>query len=205
GRARGRRLPLRLSHTAPALHRPGHGERGHRSLHAGDGAAGAGSGKRDSGAGGQRLHRGEVIMFRPFLVAVILLLLGGSAFAQQVDVAASVPVRSPTGSGVRNLTFGEVTPLAGTTQTIDVPAAAAPQSATIQSGEFRYDLTATRGISFNVTMPTQLTAPGADPLVMTANGSQYGAYCVSNTAACSLTSFNPSAGQTITVCRTMIF
>jgi len=146
-----------------------------------------------------------VIMFRPFLVAVILLLLGGSAFAQQVDVAASVPVRSPTGSGVRNLTFGEVTPLAGTTQTIDVPAAAAPQSATIQSGEFRYDLTATRGISFNVTMPTQLTAPGADPLVMTANGSQYGAYCVSNTAACSLTSFNPSAGQTITVCRTMIF
>lgn len=141
-------------------------------------------------------------MLRPTLVAAILLLLGGSAFAQHVDVGASVPVRSPTGSGVRNLTFGEITPL---TQTVDVPAAAAPLSATVQSGEFRYDLTATRGIAFNVSMPTQLTAPGADPLTLTANGTQYGAYCVSNTAACSLTGFNPSVGQTITVCRTMLF
>lgn len=144
-------------------------------------------------------------MSRLSLLIVLLLILGGPASAQQVDVAVTVPVRSPTGSGVRNLVFGEITPVAGATQVVDVPAAEAPVSATVQSGEFRYDLTAMRGITFNVSVPTQLTAPGADPLALVANGSQYGAYCVSRTATCAPTSFNPSSGQNITVCRTMLF
>ena len=140
----------------------------------------------------------------PSFVAAVLLVLGGSASAQQVDVAATVPVRSPTGSGVRNLIFGEITPVAGATQTVDVPAAAAPSGATIQSGEFRYDLTAMRGMTFNVSMPAQLATTGATPLVLDSNGNQYGGYCVSRDATCTLTGFNPGAGQNITVCRTVV-
>jgi hypothetical protein len=37
------------------------------------------------------------------------------------------------------------------------------------------------------------------------SGTQYGGYCVSRTAICTLTSFNPAAGSNIRVCRTVFF
>lgn len=135
----------------------------------------------------------------------VLLCAAAPVAAQHIDVTASVPVRSPTGAGTRNLTFGVLTPVTGSTQTIDVPAAVAPVSSTVQAGEFRYDVNGLRGVVYNITTPTQLTAPGADPLVVTSNGAQYGAYCITASAACSLTNFNPAAGGNITVCRTTLF
>lgn len=142
---------------------------------------------------------------RAMSLALAMLLVGAPLAAQQLDVAANVPVRSPTGSGIRNLTYGVLTPITGTTQSIDVPAAVAPVSGTVQSGEFRYSVAGLRGVVFNVTTPTQLTAAGATPLTVTSNGAQYGAYCVSATAACALTNFNPAAAGNITVCRTTFF
>lgn len=142
---------------------------------------------------------------RATLLSLMLLLQAVPASAQQVDVTASVPTRSPTGSGTRNLTFGVLTPIAGTTQAINVVAAPAPVSATVQSGEFRYDVAGLRGVTFNVTVPAQLTGPGATPLNVSFDGNQYGGYCVSTTAACTLTGFNPAGGQNVRVCRNTFF
>jgi hypothetical protein len=142
---------------------------------------------------------------RSVSLALVLLFVSIPLAAQQVDVAANVPVRSPTGAGMRNLTYGVLTPIAGTTQTIEVPAAVAPVNGTVQAGEFSYDVGGLRGVVYNVTTPTQLTAPGATPLAVTSNGAQYGAWCITTTAACTLTSFNPAAGGNVTVCRTTLF
>ena len=141
---------------------------------------------------------------RAVSLAFVLLFACTPLAAQHVDVTANVPERSPTGARTRNLRYGMLTPIAGTTQTVDVPAGVAPVSGTVQAGEFRYDVGGLRGVVYNVTTPTQLTAPDAAPLGVTSNGAQYGGYCITTTAACSLTGFNPSAGD-VTVCRTMIF
>lgn len=140
-------------------------------------------------------------------LSVLLLLLCAAlpAAAQQVNIAATVPVASPTGGGVRNLTFGVVTPAGGSTQIVDVPAAVAPQTALVQSGEFRFNVAGARGIDFTVTVPTELTSAGAPPLLISFNGNQYGGYCVTTAASCTLTNFNPSLGQVLRVCRTMLF
>lgn len=137
---------------------------------------------------------------RATLLPFALLLLCSAVHAQDVTVTASVPLASPTGSGTRNLTFGVVAPLPGTTQNIDVVAAPAPVSGTVQSGEFRFDVTGARGVSFTLLVPTQLTAPGATPLSVSFNGAQYGGYCVSTTAACTLTSFNPGLLPLVLAC-----
>lgn len=138
------------------------------------------------------------------LLAIGLLLAGAPLAAQQIEIAASVPVRSPTGAGVRNLTFGVLTPISGTTQNVSVVAAVAPVSGTVQSGEFRYDVAGLRGVTFTLGVPAQLTAFGAAPLTVDFNGAQYGAYCASETATCTLTSFSPAAGSNIQVCRSTI-
>lgn len=143
--------------------------------------------------------------FRAVSLAFGLLFVCLPLAAQHVEVAANVPVRSPTGAGMRNLMYGVLTPVAGTTQTIDVPAAVAPVSGTVQAGEFSYDVGGLRGVVYNLTTPTQLTAAGATPLAVTSNGAQYGAYCITTTAACALTSFNPAGGGNVTVCRTTLF
>lgn len=139
------------------------------------------------------------------LLAIVLILTGAPVAAQQIEIAASVPVRSPTGAGVRNLTFGVLTPISGTTQNVSVVAAVAPVSGTVQSGEFRYDVAGLRGVTFTVGVPAQLTASGAAPLAVDFSGTQYGGYCVSRTAICTLTSFNPAAGSNIRVCRFVFF
>lgn len=136
------------------------------------------------------------------MLAVTLLFMSAPLPAQ-VMVAAVVPVASPTGAGTRNLTFGVLTPISGTTQNVDVVAAVAPVSATVQSGEFRYDVAGTRGLDFNVSMPAQLTMSGATPLVVSSSGAQYGGYCVTAAASCTLTAFNPASGQNVRVCRSM--
>ena len=142
---------------------------------------------------------------RASLLALGLLLTGVPLAAQQVEIAASVPVRSPTGAGVRNLTFGVVTPIFGSTQNVNVVAAVAPMSATVQSGEFRYDVAGLRGVTFTIGVPAELTASGAAPLPVSFNGNQYGGYCVNAAATCTLTSFNPAAGANIRVCRSTFF
>jgi spore coat protein U-like protein len=121
---------------------------------------------------------------------------------QQVTVSADIPVASPTGSGVRNLTFGVVTPQSDQPVTATVPAAVAPAGAGMQSGEFRFDLSGAGGISFTVSPPTELTAPGAaDGLALSSDGTQYGGWCILPGAGpCTLSAFNP-VSATVRICH----
>lgn len=138
---------------------------------------------------------------RAALTACALLCFTGPVFAQQVTVSASVPVTSPTGAGVRNLAFGAAAPLAGQTVEIDVPAAALPLGAGLHSGEFRYDVSSTRGLEFTLSLPGSLAGPGSALLPVTFAGNRYGGYCVTaGGSACTLTAFDPAAGATIRVC-----
>lgn len=134
------------------------------------------------------------------LLTLGLLLLPWPLAAQQVEVSASVPLRSPSGAGTRDLSFGTMTPVAGTTQVVEV-LAAAPVTADVHPGEFRYDVAGLRGVTFNVAVPANLTASGAVPLPVSFNGAQYGGYCVSTNAGCALTPFDPGAGADIRVCH----
>jgi hypothetical protein len=134
-------------------------------------------------------------------VVVLLLVAGAPLAAQQVAVAASVPLRSPTGAPVRDLTFGAVTPIGGMPQTVDVAAAVAAVNGTVQSGAFRYDVATLRGLDFTLTVPSHLTAAGAEALSVSFAGTQYGGYCVTTgSSTCTLTGFDPSAAA-IRVCR----
>ena len=139
--------------------------------------------------------------FRTMPLAVALLITASPLAAQQVNVAASVPVRSPTGAGVRNLAFGAVTPLIGQTVDVDVIAAAPPQSGSVYAGEFRYDVTGASGLDFSLSMPATLTSGSLPPLTLTSSGAQYGGWCVtSGGSSCVLTGFDP-AGATVRVCQ----
>lgn len=122
------------------------------------------------------------------------LLLPGAVSAQQpITMSAELPVASPTGSGTRNLGFGSITPT-GAPQTVIVTTAAAT------SGEYRFDVSSNRGVTFEMTVPTQLTSPGLTPLEVSFNDAAYGSWCVtSGTTACIPTSFNPVAGA-VTAC-----
>jgi hypothetical protein len=123
---------------------------------------------------------------------------------QTVAVSAEVPVASPTGSGTRNLSFGTVMPLAGAGVTVDVPAAQAPQSASVHSGEFRFDVANTRGVEFTTSLPAQLDAGGGATLAFAANGAGYGGWCAMiGAAACVLTNFNPTAAS-VRACRQVL-
>lgn len=139
--------------------------------------------------------------YRTMLLAAALLITASPLAAQQVNVAASVPVRSPTGAGVRNLAFGAVTPLIGQTVDVDVVAAAPPQSGSVHAGEFRYDVTGASGLDFSLSMPATLTSGSLPPLALTSSGAQYGGWCVmSGGSSCVLTGFDP-AGTTVRVCQ----
>jgi hypothetical protein len=135
------------------------------------------------------------------LLALALLSTGVPAMAQQMTIAASVPLTSPTGTGTRNLAFGVATPLPGQTVEIDVPAADLPISGTVHAGEFRYDVTSVRGLDFSLTVPPALTGPGLIPLPVTFGGLQYGGHCVTlGGSACTLTGFDPAAASNVRVC-----
>jgi hypothetical protein len=142
-----------------------------------------------------------IMNVRGLPVVVLLLVASAPLAAQQVDVAASVPLRSPTGTPVRDLTFGAVTPIGGMAQTVDVAAAVAAVNGSVQSGAFRYDVATLRGLDFTLTVPSHLTAAGAEALPVSFTGTQYGGYCVTTGAStCTLTGFDPSAA-TVRVCR----
>jgi len=136
------------------------------------------------------------------LVAMAALL--GSAPAvqaqQQLTIGAVIPIASPTGAGTRNLAFGVITPGAAPV-VVTVPAAAAAVGATVHAGEYRFDVSSSRGLSFTMTTPTQLTTVGLPPLAVSFNGTQYGAYCVtSGGSACTTTAFNPATATNVNVC-----
>lgn len=135
------------------------------------------------------------------LLAAALLATGSSAAAQQLAVGAAVPVASPTGGGTRNLTFGTVTPLTGASAQVDVPAAVAPLGPSVQSGEFRFDVTSANGVDFQVTVPAALTSGALPSLPVSFNGPQYGAYCVTEGGACALTGFDPTGPGLVRVCE----
>jgi hypothetical protein len=138
---------------------------------------------------------------RDFALAFLLLLPGVNAMAQQVSIAASVPLASPIGAGVRNLAFGAATPIPGQTLEIDVPAAQPPISGTVHAGEFRFNVASVRGLDFALTVPSTLGAPGLTPLPVTFGGLQYGGYCVTaGGSACTLTGFDPAAASNVRVC-----
>ncbi|HEX6134110.1 MAG TPA: hypothetical protein VFZ24_09105 [Longimicrobiales bacterium] len=137
-------------------------------------------------------------------LAAALLVPGSPAVAQQVAVAADVPVASPVGAGTRNLAFGVVVPIMGQIVDVDVPAATAPVSGTVHAGEFRYDVTSARGLDFILTTPAALLGPGLPPLGVTFDGLQYGGYCIDAGAGCTLTVFNPAAPGNVRVCARML-
>lgn len=138
---------------------------------------------------------------RAAAIALLLLSFAGAAQAQQrVNATAMVAVASPTGAGTRNLAFGVVTPGAAPVN-VAVPAAAAPQSATVHSGEYRLNVGSSRGLSFNITTPTQLVS-GASSMPVSFNGMQYGAWCVTaNGSACTPTAFNPATAANVNACK----
>lgn len=137
-------------------------------------------------------------------VAILLLFATAPLAAQQVDVVASVPQRSPLSTGVRDLTFGPIMPTAVNPQTVIVAAAVAPVSGTVQSGAFRYDVANLRGLDFTLAVPLALISPAGDALPVASAGTQYGGYCVGTPAAtCTLTSFDPSASS-VRVCRQQV-
>ncbi|MGH7463592.1 MAG: hypothetical protein ACREK1_00365 [Longimicrobiales bacterium] len=134
-------------------------------------------------------------------VAFALLITAFPLAAQQVNIAAAVPVAAPVGSGVRNLTFGAIIPVMGQVLDVDVVAAAAPLNGTVQSGEFRFDVTGSSGLEFLMTMPAALTSGILPPLAVSWSGGQYGGYCVtSGGTSCVLTNFDPSASL-VRVCQ----
>lgn len=138
---------------------------------------------------------------RAILLAFALLSMGVPLAAQAVNVTANVPTRSPTGAGTRDLTFGVIMPVSGTVQTVDVPAAATPVSGTVQSGGFRYDVAALRGLDFSLSVPSVLTGSGTSSLNVSFAGVQYGSYCVAvGGGACTPAGFDPSAATPVRVC-----
>lgn len=137
---------------------------------------------------------------RAAVIAVLLLVSATAVRAQQlVTASAVVPIASPTGAGTRNLSFGAIMPGAAAVN-VTVPAAAAAQSATVHSGGFRFNVGSTRGLSFNMTTPTQLVN-GTASMPVSFSGAQFGAWCVtSNGSACTTTAFDPATAASVNVC-----
>lgn len=139
---------------------------------------------------------------RRLLLSLVLLAVPAAASAQELQALAAVPVASPTGGGVRNLSFGSVTPVTGQTTVVSVPAQSAPPSGTVYSGEFRFSVAGNAGLQFSLSLPTQLTSTiGGLTLPVSFNGNTYGARCIQGTAGtCTTTNFNPTTGP-FRVCR----
>jgi hypothetical protein len=151
----------------------------------------------------------RILFWRAVVPALALVLGGMRPLSAQAMVHAStfVPVASPTGIGVRNLSFGNITPTPGVTQTVTVPAAVAPQSGTRQSGQFNISVAGAAGVAFQLTLPAVLTSTiGGLTLPVSFNGNQFGAHCVVQGAgACTLTAFNPATAGTLRICRLQLF
>jgi hypothetical protein len=122
------------------------------------------------------------------------------AAAQPVTIAADVPVSSPTGAGTRNLSFGVVQPQAGGSVLVSVPAAVAPVSATVHSGQFRFNVQNSRGVTFTLQTPPELVS-GSFTMPVNYNDTQFGGHCVDTGSGCTLTNFNPAASPQVRVCR----
>ena len=147
----------------------------------------------------------RILTWRAVVPALVLVLGGMRPLSAQAIMSAStvVPVPSPTGIGVRNLSFGTITPTPGVTQTITVPAAVALQSGTVYSGQFNIGVEGAAGVAFQLSLPPVLTSTiGGLTLPVSFNGSQFGAHCaVEGASGCTLTSFNPATAGTVRVCR----
>ena len=121
----------------------------------------------------------RILIWRAVVPALVLVLGGMRPLSAQAIVRAStfVPVASPTGIGVRNLSFGNITPTSGT-QTITIPAAVAPQSATTQAGQFDISVAGAAGVGLELTLPAVLTSTiGGLTIPVGFNGNQFGAHC----------------------------
>jgi hypothetical protein len=120
-----------------------------------------------------------------------------------VDFSAEVPVASPTGGGVRNLAFGTIAITPGAAQVITVPAAVGAQSGSVFSGEFAFGVGSSHGLDFTLSLPTSLISTlGGVPLNISFNGTQFGGQCVvEGSSGCTLTTFNPAATPSVTVCK----
>ena len=150
----------------------------------------------------------RILIWRAVVPALVLVLGGMRPLSAQAIVHAStfVPVASPTGIGVRNLSFGNIAPISGSTTTVTIPAAVAPQSGTRQSGQFDITAAGAAGVAFQLTLPPVLTSTiGGLTLPVSFNGNQFGAHCTVNaTTPCTLTTFNPATVGTITVCARVV-
>ncbi len=148
-----------------------------------------------------------VVRVAPFLLTCLVLATSARETSAQLSLAvsATLPIPAPTGSGVRNLDFGTISIVSGSTQTVDVPAAVNPQASGAVSGEFALSPVGAAGYQFQVGMPTQLTMGGAvPPLTFSANGPLYAATCWvdgTNTCATTWTTFNPVTQPTQLLCR----
>jgi hypothetical protein len=130
------------------------------------------------------------------LLAGLLALAAPLSAQDRVQVSATLPAQSPAGGGVRELAFGAITPLSGQPVIQEVPAAVAPQSGTVQSGEFNFAVAGNRGLDFTLTLPTALTDGAGNTLPVTFNDVRYGARCVQTaTTACTPTAFNPTTAS----------
>lgn len=138
---------------------------------------------------------------RVTVLALLLLSAATQAAAQDVSITANVPLAAPSGVAFRDLAFGAVTPIAGQTVNVDVPAAVLPMTGSVHAGEFRYDVTSTRGLDFTVTVPSSLSGPAATTLPVAFAGTQYGGFCVtSGGSGCALIPFDPGDPSAVRVC-----
>ncbi|HSJ25815.1 MAG TPA: DUF4402 domain-containing protein [Longimicrobiales bacterium] len=116
-----------------------------------------------------------------------------------VTAVAELPLASPTGAGSRNLSFGTIVPTSAGPVAVTVPAAVAPSSASVHSGEFRLDVGTLRGVSVTVDTPNELMSAAAS-MPVDYNGAEFGAWCVDADAGCTLTAFNPATTDELRVC-----
>lgn len=141
---------------------------------------------------------------------------GSGAAAQTVQVTgtlqvtAVVPAPVPTGTGLRNLRFGSITPSPGAAQTIDVVAQIANGPGPDKdSGEFGSAVAGAAGILVRIAPPAQLVNTANSSLTMAVDysGTTHGAYCWQDgTTLCSstLTSFDPVGTPDVYICRTYL-
>jgi hypothetical protein len=139
------------------------------------------------------------------LAALLCLYAAGPAAAQtQMQATAELVVAAPTGAGHRDLSFGVVTMQPGLATIVQVPAAIAPISASVHSGEFRLNVSTTRGVTLEVGTPAALYSASGAAMAVSYSGTQYGAWCVNTGSGCSLTSFDPAGTASLRICRTTV-
>lgn len=146
----------------------------------------------------------------PLLFALALVGTRAAGQTGQVQVTATVPSPVPTGSGLRNLSFGSILPDIAGPQVIDVVAQIANGPAPDKdSGKFGSDVTGAAGILVRIAPPAQLVNTSNSALTMAVDysGATHGALCWEQGATlCStnLTFFDPVVTPDVYICRTFL-